>query len=478
MASKTTLNLQNLEALGAARLAALLLELGAGNAAIKRRLRLELAGATGSAEAAREVRKRLTTIGRARSSIGWEKQRDLVADLEMQRRAIIEHVAPSDPAEALDLLWRFIGLAGSVLDRCDDSSGTIMSEFHAACGDLGVAAAKASPDPEALADQAFRALAENDHGQYDNLVEVLAPALGTIGLDRLKTRIMELSRTPIPVPRKDDREIVGWTATGPFYADEIARSRRDSTVKLALAAVADAQGDADAFIALQSKPARRMPRLAAEIAERLLKAGRAAEALAALDGIDEPRGGWLPDEWQEARLAALEALGRSEEAQAFRWSCFERYLNATHLREYLKRLPDFEDIEAEERALAFVRASARFHEALGFLASWPALDRAADLVVARATELDGDLYHILVPAAEALEAKHQLAATLIRRALIDFTLREGRTSRYRHAARHLLECQGLKSQIEDFGAFETHEAYCARLQDEHGRKASFWSLLD
>jgi hypothetical protein len=106
------------------------------------------------------------------------------------------------------------------------------------------------------------------------------------------------------------------------------------------------------------------------------------------------------------------------------------------------------------------------------------VDRAADLVVTRAEALDGDLYHILVPAAESLVSKHPLAATLIRRALIDFSLGAARSSRYRHAARHLLECQGLAGQIEDFGAFETHEAYRARLKAEHGRKASFWSLLD
>ena len=67
----------------------------------------------------------------------------------------------------------------------------------------------------------------------------------------------------------------------------------------------------------------------------------------------------------------------AEEAQAFRWSCFEQGLNATHLRAHLKRLPDFDDIAAEERALSFVQASPRFHAALAFLSAWPALDRAA-----------------------------------------------------------------------------------------------------
>jgi hypothetical protein len=45
MAPKISLNAQNLECLGAKRLAELLIEISDGNAAVKRRLRLAIAGA-------------------------------------------------------------------------------------------------------------------------------------------------------------------------------------------------------------------------------------------------------------------------------------------------------------------------------------------------------------------------------------------------------------------------------------------------
>src|SRR5262245_17019296 len=61
VASKKTLNTKNLEALGTQRLAALLVEVSTANAAVKRRLRLELAGAQSSEEVSKEVRTRLTT---------------------------------------------------------------------------------------------------------------------------------------------------------------------------------------------------------------------------------------------------------------------------------------------------------------------------------------------------------------------------------------------------------------------------------
>ncbi len=477
MASKKTLNAKNLETLGAARLAELLIEISTGDAAAKRRLRLELAGAVSPVEVAREIRKRLTTIARARSFIDWQNRKAFVADLETQRRAIIDQVAKTDPAEALDLLWRFMALANPVVERCDDSSGTIIGVFHAASCNLGRIATAAKTDPNLLAEQAFRALTENDYGQHDDLIEALTPALGPAGLDHLKQLFIGLSKDPLPMLHGEDREVIGWGSGGPVYADDYAERRRDSTARMALQEIADAQGDVDAFIAQQSERAKTVPKVAAEIAQRLLVAHRPNEAWEAINAIDEHRPGWIPFEWEQTRLDVLEALGRAEEAQAFRWACFERSLEAAHLRAHLKRLPDFEDVEAEERALSFALRYPSVHQALAFLVSWPAPDHAAELVLSRADELDGYHYEVLGPAADVLEAKHPLAAMVLRRAMIDFSLENARTNRYRHASRHLLQCESLAREIPDYGRFETHDAYLTRLRTKHGRKTSFWSLL-
>jgi hypothetical protein len=93
-----------------------------------------------------------------------------------------------------------------------------------------------------------------------------------------------------------------------------------------------------------------------------------------------------------------------------------------------------------------VKKDKDFSEALGFLASWPDLNRAAALVMERTRELDGDRYEILTPASEALADKHKLAAVLVLRAMIDFALNQNRSSRYKHAARHLLSCASLSAR--------------------------------
>lgn len=477
MASKKTLNAKNLEALGAQRLAELLIEISNGDAAAKQRLQLELAGAESPAEVAKEVRKRLTTISRSRSFVDWQNRRALVDDLETQRRAIVEQVAKADAVEALDLMWRFMALADPIFARCDDSSGTVIGIFHAAAADLAEIARAAKADPDKLADQVFEALTRNDYGQYDDLIGALTPALGQQGLERLKQRMIALSNEPVQRPPQKQRRAIGYGSGGPIYEDEIAERSRVSTVRLALMEIADVQGDVDAFIAQYDAQTRKVPKIAAEIARRLLVAGRAEEALRTIEAAEHRRGGWPEFEWEDARIEVLDALGRGDEAQAARWSCFERALSAEHLRAYLKRLPDFDDVEAEARALDHAKRYASLLQALAFLVSWPALDRAARLVIERAGELDGDHYEILTRAADALAGKHPLAATLVLRAMIDFTLTKARSSRYRHAAQHLMECASLASSIPDFGAFETHEAYAARLKAEHGHKSGFWSLI-
>ena len=103
--SRKTVNAENLEALGAKRLAELLLELGDEDAEIKRRLRLGLASDAGGEALAADIGKRLVALKRARSFVDWRHRRTLVKDLDLQRQMIIERVAEARPdlASALAL---------------------------------------------------------------------------------------------------------------------------------------------------------------------------------------------------------------------------------------------------------------------------------------------------------------------------------------------------------------------------------------
>jgi hypothetical protein len=474
MPSAKTLTVKNLEALGAARLAELLIDIGSADPAVRRRLRLVLAGESGAADVAREVQKRLSALAKARSFVEWNKLKPLSDDLTAQHRAIVDVVAKADPGQALDLLWRFMELVDPILERCDDSSGRLGSVFHAAAENLAPLAEAAAVNPEELARNVFGAVHGNGYGQFDGLIASMADALGPAGLASLKRRLLDWDREERERPAATDRRIIGYGLGGPLYADDYEARRRDHVIRSALRDVADVQVDVDGFIAQHEPQTRRVPAIAAEIAARLLAAGRADEAWSAIETVDRGRLGLAAFDWQRVRIEVLEALGRTDDAQAFRWSCFAATLDARHLRAHLKALPDFDDVEAEDRAMKLALGFANFHQALSFLVGWPALDRASELVLTRHRELDGDLYEVLAPAGQALETRYPLPATLVRRAMIDFTLIKARAKRYPHAARHLADCGAVAQRIGDFRAHPTHDAYFSKLRAEHGRKAAFW----
>ncbi len=445
MASKRTLNARNLEALGAAALAELLIEVSGGNAVIQRRLRLALATAEGIDGAAQEVRKRLTAIDRASTFVDSARRKALVSDLEAQLQAITGPIAAGDPKQACDLLLRFLELSEGVLERSSDSTGAVIGVFERAAGQLGPLAQAAQLDPETLAQQAAELLAENTYEQFDALVPALKDALGDWGLKLL----------------------------GSYCRQHGARDGDTQLLQIAVA-----RGDVEGYLAQFDAEDLRWRDIAAGVAQLLLTSGRPEQALEILDGATEDAAGLQDSQWHDSRIAVLEALSRQAEAQEMRWQWFSRTLSIPHLRDYLKRLEAFEDVEAEERALEVAEKHPVSLLGLHFLVEWPALPRAARHVLAHEDEWEGDAYAIHSAAAERLSADHPLAATLLLRPMVFFALWMGRSKRYRYAAEHLRTCELLAARIDDWQGHPDHATYVERLYDSFGAKWGFWKLIN
>ncbi len=472
--SKKTLNKSNLSALGADRLADLLLEVSAGSAEIKRRLRLELSHDLGPAELGRDVRKRLVSLRRSTSFVGWRRRKALIKDLRTQADMITDKIAPEDATLAFDLLWQFLELAPSVYERTDDSRGEVGDVFREALAQLGEMSGQAVLDPLTLASQVWGAVRDNGYGEFDGVIGLVAPALGEAGFAHLKGQIDAYEAAP-PEAEKDHealRFLRDLRGGGNYLSKQKSR-----LIKRLRQEIAEAEGDTSAYIAQYSAQDLERPDIAAEVAQLYLAEGKATEALALLQGVQQDSRDYGRDAWDAAYIACLLALDRVQEAQTHRWARFCETLNGDYLRAFLKLLPDFEDIEAEDRARNHALALADLPTALGFFLDWPDLASAAKLIQSRQQELNGDLYQIFTPAAEALRDRHPLAAVLLWRAMIDYALAKARTSRYGHAADHLRDCQTADVEIADYGQFGSHEAYLAHLRTRHDRKASFWAKV-
>ena len=351
----------------------------------------------------------------------------------------------------------------------DDSSGRVQDVYYqaiAATGDL--AQNLAAPDADLLPDKVMTALGESTHGYLADVTDAVAPRLPQDSLDRwegdLKAAITERQA------EEAARETDGW-----FYSMTSQWAKMRQILALA-------RGDLDLLIALEVKKKPHMQDMLG-IAAQLLEAGRSAEAL---DWVRKPgrrpfgaTDGELSPERVRLEARILDAMGDKTAAQALRWRCFEVSLSADILRDYLKQLPDFEGIEAEDRAQALALEKAEPEVALQFFLDWPRLDLAAKLIVMHPDRWDGGDWHILPKVAGLLGHDYPLAATILYRALLDDILDRARSKAYGHGAKYLGKL-GLLADEGDATRPSTmidHATYLAKLKKAHPRKSAFWARV-
>jgi hypothetical protein len=391
---------ETLEALGAARLAAILAGVAETRPDLKRRLRMELAAESGAGPLAAEIDRRLVSFETSRGHIGWRQRPAFLRDLDALRMLISERLAGLDVFAAVERLWRLLDAAPQLNRRLRGRDAQLVQLFERAAADLG------------------------------GLVQALDPGAA---VDRL---VEALERNPS-----------GWAAWLPAFLDACPEAIAEQALRLMLVQpgaapgratlvrqLADAAGEVDAYLATWSGPALAMPSVAAGAAHRLLAAGRieaAGDILRAAAPAPSRRGGPAepPDtDWESAWIDYLERAGRTDEAQAARWSSFERTLSVERARAFIARLADFDDVEAETRAFAVAAGHHPFERGLGFLMAWPALAEAARMIERRADEIQ-----ISPDAAESWAAKlrrrHPKAAQLLLRgaAAAAFRRREFKT---------------------------------------------------
>lgn len=129
MAPRSPLTLAGLVALGAEKLAQLILDEAAESPAFARRVKAALAGGQGPSAVAKLIDRRLSALDRAKAMVPWEKERALAADLDALVDSIERELAPLSPLMAAQRLIRLISGHGSLFNRIDDSSGRIQAVY-------------------------------------------------------------------------------------------------------------------------------------------------------------------------------------------------------------------------------------------------------------------------------------------------------------------------------------------------------------
>lgn len=387
----------NLVRLGADRLAEILVDVAGSRPELKRRLRIELAAEKGLLSLTAEIDKRLLAFETSRGKVGWRQKPTLLREIGVLGELIVQRLAPLDRDAARSRLWRHLGSFSAVRGRMKDSDDPI-PVYAAAVGGLAELATDLPPD--IVSGELAAALVADPQAWVVWLPDFILP---------LDPQVARLTLQSV-----GKRTGSGWPRL--------------------IRQLADAAGDAEAFHRTYAPAAVAMPEIAAEVARRYLAAGqtdRAGEVLEAarpkprlLSGKPE-----INFEWETVWIEYLAQSGQMEQAQAARWSSFERTLSVFRARSFIQPLADFDDVEAETEAFAIAAKAADFEAGLAFFMAWPQLGEAGRMIEARPDDIkiDPDLAQVW---AERLSARQPRAAELLLRktAAVAFRSRDYKTS--------------------------------------------------
>jgi len=359
-ASARKVSPENLAQLGADRLAEILVGAAETRPDLKRRLRMELAAAQGAEHLAPEIDKRIGSLETSRGKVGWRQRPTFVRDVDGLRELIADRLMALDASAAVDRLWRLMETARPISRRFKDRDGSLALVFSRAAADLG------------------RVLA-----RYDLRLGV--------------TRLMEAVSAQ---PFSWAQWLPGLLAeTSPDFAEaalHLAAERRSAlpTWLTIVRQLADAARDVDAFWGTHTEEALKTPSAAVSVGLRLLAADRVDEAGAILRAAAPQcalgkEGLAAPDfDWETTWIEYLDRAGDFEAAQSVRWASFERTLSVERAKSYASRLADFDDVDAEGRAIVYVAKHPDFARALSFLMAWPALADASRMIQTRPNDVE------------------------------------------------------------------------------------------
>src|SRR6266404_4657536 len=427
------LTVEEVERLGARRLAGIVVKHCCRDEGLLQTVRIALAASAPGDALVKTLAAEIEAIRGDRRFYGYRQSSTLAYELDRIREGITADLLPVHPSAAAELLGRLIRLDANVFERSDDSDGVIGDAIAEAVRDCGRAwAAVAERDPNMLAAKVLDLFTTDEYGARGKVIIAFATARGTAGLDELER-------------------------------------------------IADARGDVDGYIA-----ARRLAGSEAaavrEIVERLVAVGRLEEALHwAEHTLHWAEHTGVPTFEREniARLKVdiLDRLGRTEDAQAVRWSIFATSLSPDVLAEYLGRLPEVAMGEARQMAIAAALGHPDIHRALHLLADF-APDIAAELVRRRLDQIRGEIYFLLRPVADRLAGNHPVAAILLYRKMADAVLRRAQSLHYDHAVRDLVDAVRLVPKVADWLGHLSQEDYRRRVATEHRQKRAFWQRME
>jgi len=351
------------------------------------------------------------------------------------------------PSDALTALDAFLSLDKKIMNRCDDSNGSISDEFRYAV-DLWGRAWNNLPDFDArtLVKALEKRITSNSYGLFDNIVPAAGAALKKKGLDELE----QLMRSHYA----QNKEL--------FYAyntlRDIALLRESPEAFKEVFELGNYKGTVSDQL---------------DLARLLIKAQRTEEAIQLLETIDDTSHYGAPS--LDLLIEIYDAVKNISASQRLRWRGFTTRSDLKYYHEYIQYLPtDAEKQTAFHDAATLASNHANIIVAMQLLAELGCHDKAAHVLRTRYNELNGRSYYSLQDLADYFTASgYPLKAILIYRCLIEETLGRAQARYYDYAIRYLKKSKTLDKQVKNWDSYPDTDIYLGELKKQHVLKKAF-----
>lgn len=399
-----------------------------------------------------EVKRKIAGLKRRTRFIHRGEARRFAAELDALLDAIED--ANPEPYEGLKMVAAFLSTDHTILNSCDDSSGYIGDVYRFAAHELFAKYASGCTQKKRVLDLMIKTYSDDPFGVRDGIITKANEYLEPAEAENAVELFVHLAR--------EEENI--WEKFHFHHAIE---------------SLARQMGDAALFekTRLERNPE---PGVAAciDIARVYLETGDPQTAFNWLNRIPENET-YMDDERRELLQRVYGKLGDNAKEEEIAWLTFRKSRSMQTLENLLHVIGEDKREQVIHNEAAFIIDDGKtdYHD-IRFLVDVKRFEEAEICILVKAgtRSLDGYYYSTLLPMAKAMEqAGKSLAAYVIYRALMVSILDRKFYKGYGHAAKYLGKLDLLAKKITDWQDLGAHEVFHIWLQQEHGKKSSFWN---
>ncbi|MCG8313695.1 MAG: hypothetical protein MI976_10800 [Pseudomonadales bacterium] len=396
---------------------------------------------------ASEFRKKITALKRQKRFVDYFESRAFGREIETLANDIFDQLVPLSAELAVDLLEKLMATAPNSLERSDDSNGDVGFAYQNITM-LWLEVATRVAKPEKFWMKKIKALIDSDrYGVLDQLLPNANMLLSNTSLRELAAYYDK------PVGRSE----LGWL---------------DTKASANVQSVAEALGDLELFersvLKRSSKPNSLQLHILVEFSLDHGYTERALEWLAD-EVIDEP-------DWLRFRVQTYQQLNQPKLLPNACTRLLTAEPSAKHLQIAIKACPD--RIAKWQKLALKLRDMLEVADQIALQLAVDKPEAALRFAVKNYENLQECHYRALTDLLKQVPDDYPLLKVVLLRVLLLDLLNRGFNKAYPHGARYLKALRTLDNKITSYRSLESHQQLEDFLLQKHGKKRSFWALIN